>query len=147
MDMAGRIMGLDHGSKTVGVALSDPLRITAEPFETIVRRSENKLRQTLSRLEQIIQEYDVREIVLGLPLNMDGTQGERALKTLEFRDMLEKRTGIKVKMLDERLTTVAADEMLEEMEVPKAKRKDYIDQVAASIILREYLEKTEVRKD
>ena len=133
-------MGLDYGSKTVGVALTDPLRITSQPFETIERESEKKLRRTLARLEQIVLEYDVRLIVLGCPLNMDGCAGERVLKTMEFKTLLEKRTGLKVEMLDERLTTVESDELLEEMNVPPGERKKYIDQVAASIILREYLE-------
>ena len=139
MGETGRIMGLDYGSKTVGVALTDPLRITSQPFETVVRKSENKLRQTLSRLEQIISEYDVRLIVLGCPLNMDGSAGERARKTLEFKELLEKRTDMEVVLQDERLTSVEADGLLEEMDIPGSERKKYIDQLAASLILKDYM--------
>lgn len=139
MDRDIRIMGLDYGSKTVGVAITDPLGMTAQPLETITRKSENKLRRTLARIEEIVREKNVREIVLGLPLNMDGTGGERAEKTLEFRDMLERRLKIEVRMQDERLTTVEADEILNEMDIPRNERKNYIDKIAASIILRDYL--------
>ena len=132
-------MGLDYGSRTVGVALSDPLRITSQPFETVERKSENKLRQTLARLEEIIKDSDVQEIVLGCPFNMDGSAGERVEKTMQFKELLEKRVGIEVVLQDERLTTIAADEKLEEMKIPRENRKKYIDQVAASIILEDYM--------
>ena len=135
-----RIMALDYGSKTVGVALTDPLGVTCQPFETITRESENKLRRTLARLETIAGEYQVGMIVLGLPLNMDDSVGERAQKSLEFKTKLEKRMGLPVILQDERLTTMAADEILDEMEIPAGERKKYIDQIAASIILRDYLD-------
>ena len=139
MSETGRIMGLDFGSKTVGVALTDPLRMTSSPFETITRQSENKLRKTLARLEEIVRQYDVTRIVMGLPLNMDGTYGERAQKTLEFREKLETRLGMKIDMQDERLTTVEADSILDEMQISHSERKQYIDSIAASIILEEYM--------
>ena len=135
-----RIMGLDLGSKTVGVALSDPMMITAQPLETITRKEENKLRQTLARIEAIIEEYGVKKIVLGYPKNMNDSVGERALISEEFKDKLERRTGLEVVLWDERLTTVAADEVLAETGVKKADRKQYIDQVAATFILQEYID-------
>ena len=135
-----RIMALDYGAKTVGVALTDPLGVTCQPFETITRESENKLRRTLARLETIVSEYQVGKIVLGFPVNMDDSVGERAQKSLEFKTKLEKRLGLPVILQDERLTTVAADEILDEMEIPRNERKKYIDQIAASIILRDYMD-------
>lgn len=134
-----RIMGLDYGSKTVGVALTDPLGITAQPLETITRESENKLRRTLARLETIVSEYHVDSIVLGLPVNMDGSVGDRAVKSLEFKEKLEKRLQIPVTMQDERLTTVEADAILDEMRVPRSERKQYIDKIAAAFILEDYM--------
>ena len=124
-----RIIGLDVGTKTVGVALSDPLGITAQPFETITRKENNKLRRTYARIEQIISEYDVTEIVVGYPKNMDDTIGER-----------ERRTGLPVTLWDERLTTVEADEVLEECGMRRENRKTVIDQLAAVFILRGYME-------
>ena len=109
-----RIIGLDFGSKTVGVAVSDPLGITAQGLEIIRRKDENKLRQTLARIEELTKEYEAQEIVLGLPKNMNNTLGERVDKTMEFKAMLERRTGLKVTMWDERLTTVAADRAMME---------------------------------
>ena len=88
-----RILGLDYGSKTVGVAVSDPLGLTAQKVETIWRKQENKLRRTLARIEELVAEYGVEKIVVGLPKNMNNTLGERAEKSLEFKEMLEKRTG------------------------------------------------------
>ena len=107
-----RIMGLDFGSKTVGVAVSDPLGITAQGIEIVRRTSENKLRRTLARIEELVKEYEVTEIVLGFPKNMNNTIGERAEKSLAFKEMLERRTGLPVVMWDERLTTVAANRTL-----------------------------------
>ena len=134
------VMGLDYGAKTVGVAISDPLLMTAQPKETIWRDREGKIRRTLSRIEELILEYDVRLIVLGLPVNMDDTVGERAEAAMEFREKLERRTSLPVVLSDERLTTVAADEMLDEMGIPASEHKQYVDQIAASIILQEYME-------
>ena len=135
-----RITGLDFGGKTCGVALSDALLITAQPKEIIRRDRENKLRRTFARIEELIEEYDVGLIVLGLPLNMDDSQGERAQKTLEFQESLQRRTGLPVVMSDERLTTVEADEIMKEQGIPREKFHDYVDMIAAGIILREYME-------
>ena len=135
-----RIMGLDYGSKTVGVAISDPLLITAQGIEIIRRKDENKLRQTLARIEELIVEYEVSEIVLGLPKNMNDTLGERAELSLEFKDKLERRTGLPVVMWDERLTTVAADKAMMEAGIRRENRKDYVDMIAATLILQGYLD-------
>ena len=109
-----RIMGLDFGSKTVGVAVSDPLLLTAQGIEIIRRKEENKLRRTLARIEELIQEYEVELIVLGLPKNMNDTEGERVAATKEFAEKLERRTGLPVIFQDERLTTVAANRAMME---------------------------------
>ena len=138
-----RIMWLDLGSKTVGVAISDPLLITAQGIEIIRRKEENKLRQTLARIEALIEEYGVDTIVLGLPKNMNDTLGERAQLSLEFKEKLERRTGLPVVMWDERLTTVAADKAMMEAGIRREKRKDYVDKIAACLILQGYLDKRE----
>ena len=135
-----RIMGLDFGSKTVGVALSDPLLLTAQGVEIIRRKDENKLRQTLARIEELIVEYEVSEIVLGLPKNMNDTLGERAELSLEFKDKLERRTGLSVVMWDERLTTVSADRVMMEAGIRREHRKEYVDKIAATFILQGYLD-------
>lgn len=135
-----RILGLDYGSKTVGVAVSDPLGLTAQRVETIWRKQENKLRRTLARIEELAAEYGVERIVVGLPKNMNNTMGERAEKTLEFREMLEKRTGLPIVMWDERLTTVAAERTLIEAGVRRENRKEYLDSMAAVLILQGYLD-------
>lgn len=135
-----RILGLDYGSKTVGVAVSDGLGLTAQGVEIIRRTSENKLRQTLARIEALIQEYEVKTIVLGFPKNMNNTIGDRAEKSLVFKDMLERRTGLPVVMWDERLTTVSANRTLMEAGVRRERRKDYVDQIAAVYILQGYLD-------
>ena len=138
-----RIMGLDFGSKTVGVAVSDPLGITAQGIEIVRRTSENKLRKTLARIEELVAEYEVTEIVLGFPKNMNNTIGERAEKSLAFKEMLERRTGLPVVMWDERLTTVAANRTLIEGGVRRENRKDYVDMLAAVYILQGYLDSRE----
>ena len=135
-----RIMGLDYGSKTVGVAISDALCITAQGIETIQRKEENKLRKTLARIEELAKEYQVDRIVLGFPKNMNNTIGERAEKSLELKEMLERRTGLPVIMWDERLTTVEAERTLMESGVRREERKKYVDKIAAVFILQGYLD-------
>ena len=130
-----RIMGLDYGSKTVGVAMSDPLGITAQAVETIWRKDENKLRKTCARIEELISEYEVERIVLGLPKHMNNDLGERAQKALAFGEMVKRRTGLEVVMWDERLTTVEAERTLIENNVRRENRKQYIDKIAAVFIL------------
>ena len=139
-----RILGLDYGSKTVGVAVSDPLGLTAQKVETIWRKQENKLRRTLARIEELIAEYEVEKIVLGFPKNMNNTVGERAEKALEFGEMLKKRTGLEVIMWDERLTTVEAARSLIEAGVRRENRKQYLDGIAAVFILQGYLDSLSV---
>ena len=135
-----RILGLDFGSKTVGVAVSDGLLLTAQGVETIERKDENKLRKTCARIEELIAEYEITEIVLGLPKKMNNTEGERVEKTKAFGEMLERRTGLPVHYWDERLTTVAAEQILMESGVRRENRKAVIDKVAAGLILQGYLD-------
>ena len=142
-----RIMGLDFGSRTVGVAISDELFMTAQAKEIIRRKEENKLRRTLARIEELILEYDIREIVLGLPLHMDSSVGVRAEISMEFKDKLERRTGIPVVLLDERLTTVEADEIMDELGIRGKERKDYVDMIAAKVILQDYLNQRDIKKN
>ncbi len=138
-----RILGLDFGSRTVGVAVSDALGLTAQGVEIIRREQENKLRRTLARIEELIVQYQVTEIVLGYPKNMNNTIGERAQKTLEFGETLKRRTGLPVELWDERLTTVAANRALIEGGVRREKRKAYVDMIAAVYILQGYLDSRE----
>ncbi|MCI5649461.1 MAG: Holliday junction resolvase RuvX [Fusicatenibacter sp.] len=135
-----RIMGLDYGSKTVGVAVSDPLGFTAQGVEIIRRKSENKLRQTLARIDELIREYGVEMLVLGLPKHMNNDMGERANKSLEFQEILKKRTGLPVVMWDERLTTVEADRTMMDAGIRREHRKEYVDMLAAVFILQGYLD-------
>ena len=136
-----RIMGLDFGSRTVGVAVSDGLNITAQGVEIIRRKEENKLRRTLARIEELILEYQVEEIVLGFPKHMNGTEGVRAELTEEFKEKLERRTGLPVTLWDERLTTVAADRTMMEVGIRREDRKEYVDMIAAVLILQGYLDR------
>lgn len=135
-----RIMGLDYGSKTMGVAISDALQLTAQGIEIIRRKQENKLRQTLARIEELIGEYEVEKIVLGFPKNMNDTVGDRAEKSLALRETLERRTGLPVIMWDERLTTVSADKAMMEAGIRRENRKEYVDMIAAAFILQGYLD-------
>ncbi len=135
-----RILGLDFGSKTVGVAVCDPLGITAQGVEIVRRKDENKLRQTYARIEEIIAEYQVEKIVLGLPKNMNNSLGDRVEKTMAFKEALERRTGLEIIMWDERLTTVAADRAMMEAGIRRENRKDYVDMIAAELILQGYLD-------
>ena len=128
-----RVIGLDYGSKTVGVALSDELMLTAQPLTTIHRDRPTKLRQTLAQIEQIIEQYDVDRIVVGWPKKLDNEEGERCEKTKEFGDMLENRTGLEIIYQE-------ADGVLEQGGIRKDKRKQYIDKMAASLILQNYLD-------
>ena len=134
-----RIMGLDYGSKTVGVAVCDPLGITAQAVETITRKDENKLRQTLARIEALAKEYGVEKFVLGYPKNMNNTVGDRAQKSEELK-------GLPVELWDERLTTVAAERVLMESGVRREHRKESVDQIAAAMILQGYLDHLSMTK-
>lgn len=135
-----RILGLDFGSKTTGVALSDDLLLTAQGVEIIRRKAPTKLRQTLARIEELCEQYGVERIVLGYPKNMNNTEGERCERTKELKEMLERRTGLEVILWDERLTTVAADMSMMEMGIRRENRKEYVDEIAAILILQGYLD-------
>ncbi len=135
-----RIMGLDYGAKTMGVAISDALQITAQGIEVIRRERENKLRRTLARIEELLVAYEVEKIVLGLPRHMNGSEGERAEKSLALKETLERRTGLPVVMWDERLTTVSADKAMIEAGIRRENRKEYADKIAAVLILQGYLD-------
>ncbi len=135
-----RIIGLDYGSKTVGVAVSDPLGLTAQTVETITRKEENKLRRTYARIEELVREYGAVKIVLGYPKNMNDTEGERAKAVLAFKAALERRTGLEVVLWDERLSTVQSEQVLKAGGVRRENRKTYIDQLAAGFILQSYLD-------
>ena len=134
-----RIMGLDFGSKTVGVAVSDELGLTATGIEIVRRDSPNKLRKTLARIEALINEYNVDKIVLGYPVMLDGSEGERVEKTKEFATMLHRRTNLEIIFQDERLTTVEAYEIMDLAGIKREDRYKYVDQVAAQVILEDYL--------
>lgn len=135
-----RILGLDYGSKTVGVAISDPFGWTAQGLEIVRRDSEKKLRKTYARIEAIIAEYEVTEIILGYPIMLSGDEGERVEKCKIFKEGLERRTGLPVSFRDERLTTVEAYEIMTEAGIPKKEWNQYVDMIAAQIILQGHLD-------
>lgn len=142
-----KIMGLDYGSVTVGVAISDSMLLTAQPVEVIKRKSENKLRQTLARIEELVAENEVGRIVLGYPKNMNNSEGERVRCTEEFMEKLIARTGLEVVLWDERLSTVSAMDVLKEGGVRRENRKSYVDKIAASLILQGYLDSIREHKE
>lgn len=135
-----RILGLDYGSKTVGVAVSDPFGWTAQGIETIRRKEENNLVNTISRLREIIESYQVEKIVLGFPKNMNNTEGERVEKTLLFKKRLEREFDIEVVVWDERLSTIGAQRILLEADIGRKKQKQVIDKMAAVFFLQGYLD-------
>lgn len=136
-----RILGLDYGDKTVGVAVSDPFGWTAQGLEIIRRSNENEHKQSLGRLAELIKEYEVNKIILGFPKNMDNSEGKRCEKTRAYQERLEKRfPDIPVILWDERMSTVAATRTLLEAEINSKKRKMVIDKMAAVYILQGYLD-------
>ena len=141
--MSVRILGLDYGSKTVGVAVTDGLGLTAVSLETITREKENHLRQTYRRIAELVSEYEAETVVVGLPVNMDGSEGERAALAREFAIELTKRIGVRTVMQDERLSTVEAAELLALTGRKRDNPKERIDAVAAAIILTDYLNQKE----
>ncbi|MDO4478185.1 MAG: Holliday junction resolvase RuvX [Lachnospiraceae bacterium] len=134
-----RVIGLDYGSKTVGVAVSDPMGMGATAVEIIRREKENHLRRTIARIEELTVQYEVEAIVLGLPVNMDGSFGERAEKTLAFKEMLEKRLPLPVFLCDERLTTVEAEEIMAFNGIREKDYKKFVDMIAAKVILEDWM--------
>jgi putative Holliday junction resolvase len=139
-------MALDFGSKTVGVAVTDSLGMTAQGVEIIRRDSPNKLRRTLARIVELIDTYKVEKIVLGYPVMLDGSEGERVEKTKEFAEKLSARCGLEIVFQDERLTTVEAYEIMDEAGIKKEDRYKYVDQIAATIILEDYLNDNEINE-
>ena len=135
-----RTMGLDYGAVTVGVAISDELLLTAQGIEVIRRKQENKLRQTLARIEELVRDYNVTKIVLGYPKLLNNTIGERAIKSEEFAESLRRRTGLEVILWDERLTTVAAHQILNEGGLNYMEKARVVDKLAAVLILQGYLD-------
>lgn len=136
-----RILGLDYGDKTIGVAISDPFGWTAQGVEIIRRTNENEYKKSLARLAEIISQYEVEKIVLGFPKNMDNTEGSRCEKTRAFKERLEKRfQNIPVILWDERMSTIAAERSLLEADLSRAKRKNVIDKMAAVHILQGFLD-------
>lgn len=133
-----RIMGLDVGDKTIGIAISDPLGITAQGITTIRRKG---IKSDFAELAKLINEYDVKEVVIGLPKNMNNTIGPQGEKVLKFVDKFKEKFNNEVILQDERLTTVSAERLLIDADVSRKKRKDIIDKVAATYILNSYLEK------
>lgn len=132
-----RIAGLDLGEKTIGIAVSDLLGITAQGLDTIKRKH---LEIDLHNIINILKDYDVNLVVIGLPKNMNNTLGPSADKAIEFGNELSKKTGIEVKYWDERLTTVSAQKTLLEGDVSRKKRKRLVDKVAAVMILQNYMD-------
>lgn len=134
----GRIMGLDVGDKTIGVAVSDLMGLTAQGVKTVKRIGKKK---DIEALKEIIKERQVNKIVSGLPKNMNGTLGPQGEKVIKFCELLEEETGIKIEYWDERLSTVAAEKTLIQGNVRRENRKGVIDMVAAVIILQGYLDR------
>jgi putative Holliday junction resolvase len=132
-----RTLGLDFGTKTIGVAASDALGLTAQTVTTIRRTS---LRADLAALKELVHEYEAERFVVGLPLNMDGSEGPRAEATRKFVDALTQALGLPVELWDERLSTVAAQRTLLEADLSRAKRREVIDQMAAQFILQGWLD-------
>lgn len=134
---SGRLMGLDLGSKTIGIAISDGLRLTATPLETIKRK---KFGIDATRICELIEQHDISSIIIGLPLNMDGTEGPRAQSTRAFARNLKTRTELPIAFWDERLSTAAVTRTLIEADVSRAKRAQVVDKLAASFILQGVLD-------
>ena len=138
-----RIMSLDVGSRTIGIACSDALPMTAQGIETIRRTS---LEKDFNRLQELIAEYEVHELVVGMPKNMNGTKGERAEKTEEFVEKMKEVIDLPVTYWDERLSTVMAERQLIAADVSRKKRKSVIDKMAAVVILQGYLDRLQFNK-
>lgn len=139
-----RIIGLDVGDKTIGVAVSDGLGLTAQGVTTIRRQNNQK---DFAALREIIDEYEAAEVVVGLPKNMDGSIGPQADKAIAFSEKIKKEFGLPVVLLDERLSTVMAQKTLIQADVSRAKRKHVIDKVAAQLILQVYLDRKRREKN
>jgi putative Holliday junction resolvase len=139
-----RILGLDIGSKRIGVAVSDELGLTAQGLETLNRKNPDA---DLDRILELTKEYGIREIVVGMPFNMDGSEGPQAASVRELMERIASRTDLPVREWDERLTTVAAERTLLEADMSRAKRRKVIDKLAAVLILQGYLDRERSRAD
>ena len=137
MNKATRMMALDVGDKRIGIAISDELGISAQPLSTLERRSGFKA--DLNEIARIVEEYKVSKVVIGVPINMDGSEGEQSAKALEFAERLRRRIRISVDTWDERLTTAQAERSLIALDKSRAKRKEVVDQLAAALILENYM--------
>ena len=135
-----RYLGIDLGSKTVGLAMSDTTLTIASTYKTIFFKDED-YNSTINEIKDIIKEYNITKIILGLPKNMNNTLGERAEITLKYKELLEQSTGLPVAMFDERLTSVISNSILIEADISRKKRKKKVDSIAAQIILQDYLNK------
>lgn len=135
-----RYLGIDLGSKTIGLAMSDTTLTIASTYKTIFFKNED-YNSTIEEIMSIIKEYNITKIILGLPKNMNNTLGERAEITLKYKELLEKNTDIPIAMFDERLTSVISNNILIEADMSRKKRKKKVDSIAAQIILQDYLNK------
>ena len=131
-----RKMGIDYGDKRIGIALTDPMCIISSPYEVFKNLG---LAQSLSHIDKLIKEFDVDEVVMGLPLNMDGSEGERALIHKEIGQKIANFSGVTVHYIDERLTSAEAEEFLISSGVRREKRKELIDKISAQIILQTFM--------
>ncbi len=138
-----RIMGLDVGDKTIGIAVSDLMHLTAQGIETLKRTT---IKEDLNKLENIVKSKDVTKIVIGFPKNMNGSIGIQCEKVLEFVEQLKKRLSTEIILWDERLTTVAAEKMLISADLRRKKRKKVIDMIAATYILQGYLDHQNIKR-
>lgn len=135
-----RYLGIDLGSKTVGLAMSDPTNTIASSYKTIFFENE-EYESTIKEIKDIVEEYNIKKIVLGLPKNMNNTLGERAIITTKYKKLLEDNLNIEVDFYDERLTSVISNSLLIEADMSRKKRKKKVDKIAAQIILQDYLNK------
>jgi putative Holliday junction resolvase len=133
-----RILGLDLGDKKIGLALSDPMGWTAQGLEVI--KSKGSIDADIAKIKEFVERYEVEKVIVGLPLNMDGSSGPRAEKARAFAERMGKRLNVAVEMTDERLTTVAAEKLLIEADMSRSKRRKVIDKMAAVLILQSYLD-------
>lgn len=135
-----RYLGIDLGSKTIGLALSDETLTIATSYKTIFFNNED-YSSTIAQIKEVVEEFSIKKIIMGLPKNMNNTLGERALITLEYKKLLEENLNVEVIMMDERLTSVISNNVLIEADMSRKKRKKKVDSVAAQIILQDYLDK------
>ena len=132
-----RILALDFGEKRIGIAVSDPLNIIAQSVGTIESKG---IKNDLKKVGELVKEYEAGKIIVGLPLNMDGTEGKSANRAMDFVKDLKKEIQVEVEMLDERLTTAQGERIFLEADISRKKRKENLDKIAAQLILQSYLD-------